>query len=131
MVKLEKEALVLCLDESNKLNVILKKHYDYEVEKNKSLEQELVESKVKLEKLSSIKPVVVSELIFELPKPNDDKVYIPPFKRNHKENANFAWLDKGKISCKVVIYNYVLCWLYSMTKSVVIALPLFLVFCGI
>ena len=129
MVKLEKEALVLCLDESNKLNVILKKHYDYEVEKNKSLEQELVESKVKLEKLSSIKPIVVSELVSELPKPNDDKVYIPPFKRNHKENANFAWLDKGKSSCKV--YNYVLCWFYSMTKSVVIALLLFLVFCGI
>ena len=33
--------------------------------------------------------------------------------------------------CKVAIYNYVLCWLYSMTKSVVIALILFLVFCGI
>ena len=33
--------------------------------------------------------------------------------------------------CKVVIYNYVLCWLYSMIKSVVIALILFLVFCGI
>jgi len=33
--------------------------------------------------------------------------------------------------CKVVIYNYVLCWFYSMTKSVVIALILFLVFCGI
>ena len=33
--------------------------------------------------------------------------------------------------CKVVIYNYVLCWLYSMTKTVVIALILFLVFCGI
>ena len=33
--------------------------------------------------------------------------------------------------CKVVIYNYVLCWLYFMTKSVVIALILFLVFCGI
>ena len=33
--------------------------------------------------------------------------------------------------CKVVIYNYVLCWLYSMTKSVVIALIFFLVFCGI
>ena len=32
---------------------------------------------------------------------------------------------------KVVIYNYVLCWLYSMTKNVVIALILFLVFCGI
>ena len=24
--------------------------------------------------------------------------------------------------CKIVIYNYVLCWLYSMTKSVVFAL---------
>ena len=34
-------------------------------------------------------------------------------------------------NCKVVIYNYILCWLYSMTKSVVIALILFLVFCGI
>ena len=33
--------------------------------------------------------------------------------------------------CKVMIYNYVLFWLYSMTKSVVIALILFLVFCGI
>jgi len=33
--------------------------------------------------------------------------------------------------CKVVIYNYVLCWLYSMKKSIVIALILFLVFCGI
>ena len=32
---------------------------------------------------------------------------------------------------KVVIYNYVLCWLYSMTKSVVIALILVLVFCEI
>ena len=33
--------------------------------------------------------------------------------------------------CKVVIYNYVLCWLYSMTESVVFALFLFLVFCVI
>ena len=33
--------------------------------------------------------------------------------------------------CKVVIYNYILCWLYSMTKNVVIALILFLVLCGI
>ena len=33
--------------------------------------------------------------------------------------------------CKVVIYNYILCWLYSMTKNVVIVLILFLVFCGI
>ena len=30
--------------------------------------------------------------------------------------------------CKVLIYNYDLCWLYSMAKCVVIALILFLVF---
>ena len=29
---------------------------------------------------------------------------------------------------KVVIYNYVLCWIYSRTKSVVFALILFLLF---
>jgi len=34
-------------------------------------------------------------------------------------------------SCKVLIYNYVLCWLYSMTKNIVIALIYFLVFSGI
>ena len=33
--------------------------------------------------------------------------------------------------CKVVIYNYVLCWHYSMIKSVVIALIYILVLCGI
>ena len=32
--------------------------------------------------------------------------------------------------CKVVIYNYILCWLYFMTKSVIIALIYFLVFLG-
>ena len=32
--------------------------------------------------------------------------------------------------CKVVIYNYVLCWLYSMTKSVVFALFCSLYFVG-
>ena len=39
-------------------------------------------------------------------------------------------IAKGR-DCKVVIYNYILCWFYSMTKSVVIALILFLVFYGI
>ena len=34
-------------------------------------------------------------------------------------------------SYKVLIYNYVLCWLYSMTKNIVIALIYFLVFSGI
>ena len=40
----------------------------------------------------------------------------------HKRVNNF---------CKVLIYNYVLWWLYSMTKSVVIALIFFIVFCEI
>ena len=31
-------------------------------------------------------------------KPKTEKVYIPPFKRNNKENAYFARLDKGKNS---------------------------------
>ena len=39
--------------------------------------------------------------------------------------------DLGGHECKVVSYNYVLCWLYSITKSIVIALILFFVFCGI
>ena len=45
-----------------------------------------------------------------------------------------CWLRGKEFSitrCKVMIYNYVLCWLYSMTKSVVIALIFFFVFCGI
>ena len=40
-VKLENELLGVCLDESNKLNVTLEKNFASEVEKNKSLEQEL------------------------------------------------------------------------------------------
>ena len=31
-------------------------------------------------------------------KPKDEKFYIPPFKRNLKEKAYFARLDKGKSS---------------------------------
>ena len=42
----------------------------------------------------------------------------------------FHKIVKGE-DCKVEIYNYVLCWLYSMTKSVVIALILLFIFCGI
>ena len=64
---------------------------------------------------------------------------------NYKQMAKVSKLEAmiglpklGKIEknicglcCKVVIYNYVLCWFYSMTKSVVIALILLLEFCGI
>ena len=82
-VKLENELLGVCLDESNKLNVTLKKNFAAEVEKNKSLEQELAKSKAKHDKLSSNKLAIVTELVSKPPKPNDDTVYIPTFKGNH------------------------------------------------
>ena len=47
------------------------------------------------------------------------------------QNEKGVPIVKIRSDCKVVIYNYVLCWLYSMTKSVIIALILLLVFCGI
>ena len=60
----------------------------------KSLEQEVA----KLKKLSCTKPVVddISESISLKPKASN--VYIPPFKRNHKEKAYVARLDKCKSS---------------------------------
>ena len=64
----------------------------------KSLEQELVESKAKIENLTSTKPTVDNRIVFVSLKPKIEKVYIPPFKRNNKENAYFARLDKGKSS---------------------------------
>ena len=62
----------------------------------KSLEQELVESKAKIESLTSTKPVVNNKSVSISLKPKTEKVYIPPFKRNNKEKAYFARLDKGK-----------------------------------
>ena len=64
----------------------------------KSLEQELVESKVKIENLTSTKPVVGNKSVSVSLKPKTEKVYIPPFKMNNKEKAYFARLDKGKSS---------------------------------
>ena len=64
----------------------------------KSLEQEFVESKAKIENLTSTKPAVDNKSIFVSFKPKTEKVYIPPFKRNNKEKAYFARLDKGKSS---------------------------------
>jgi len=50
--------------------------------------------------LSNTKLLVDNKFVYvSVPlKPKDDKVYIPPFKRNYKENAYFARLDKGKSS---------------------------------
>ena len=66
----------------------------------KSLEQKLAESEAKLENLSNTKLDVDNlSVSISIPrKPKDDRVYIPPFKRNNKEKAYFAWLDKGKSS---------------------------------
>ena len=64
----------------------------------KSLEQELVESKVKIENLTSTKPAIDNKSISVSLKPKVEKVYIPPFKRNNNEKAYFTRLDKGKSS---------------------------------
>ena len=64
----------------------------------KSLEQELVKSKAKIENLTSTKPAIDNKSISVSLKPKVEKVYIPPFKRNNNEKAYFTRLDKGKSS---------------------------------
>ena len=64
----------------------------------KSLEQELVESKTKIENFTSTKPVVDNRSVSVSLKSKTEKFYIPPFKRNNKEKAYFARLDKAKSS---------------------------------
>ena len=64
----------------------------------KSLEQELVESNAKIENLTCTKPAVDNRSVSASLKPKTEKVYIIPFKRNNKEKAYFARLDKGKSS---------------------------------
>ena len=58
LANLEKDELVVRLDESNKKNEFLRNQISSQDEKIKSLEQELVESKTKIENLTSTKPVV-------------------------------------------------------------------------
>ena len=86
------------LDECYKRNEFLLNLFSSQDEKMTSLEQKLAESEVKLENLSNTKLVVDNRSIFvSVPlKPKVDKIYFPPFKRNHKEKAYFARLDKGK-----------------------------------
>ena len=76
------------------------------------MEQELVESKAKIENLTSTKlavdnrsvavdnrsVAVDNKTVSVAFKPKTEKVYIPHFKRNNKEKAYFARLDKGKTS---------------------------------
>ena len=93
MANLEKEELVVRLDESNKKNKFLGNQISSQDEKMKSLEQELVESKAKIENLTSTILVVDNRSVSISLKPKTEKVYIPPFKRNDKEKAYFARLD--------------------------------------
>ena len=64
----------------------------------KSLEQELDESKAKIENLTCTKPAIDNRSVYVSLKLKIEKVYIPPFKRNNKERTYFARLDKGKSS---------------------------------
>ena len=60
-----------------------------QVDKIKSLEEQLVESKTEVENLTNAKLV----------EPNSKDFYIPPFKRNNEElKANIARIDKSKNS---------------------------------
>ena len=57
-VKLEKDDLIAKLDEANNLNENFKNQISSQVEKIKSLEEQLVEFKTEVEKLTSAKLVV-------------------------------------------------------------------------
>ena len=64
----------------------------HQVDKIKSLEEQLVEFKTKVENLTSAKLVVE-------PNSKEKDFFIPPFKRNNEElKANIVRIDKGKNS---------------------------------
>ena len=98
LANLEKDELVVRLNESNKKNEFLKNQISSQDEKMKSLEQESVESKTKIENLTCTKSAIDNRSVSVSLKPKTEKIYIPPFKRNNKEKAYFARLDKGKSS---------------------------------
>ena len=90
LANLEKEDLIVRLDESNKKNEFLRNQISSQAEKMKSLEQELVESKTKIENLTSTKPVVDNRSVYVSLKLKTEKVYIPPFKKNDNEKGLFC-----------------------------------------
>ena len=61
---------------------------------------------------------------------SNNKIIIKTLGKANMDHVEIGFKHNVSL-CKIVIYNYVLCWLYSIIKSVVIALILFLVFCGI
>ena len=91
-VKPEKDELIAKLDEANNLNEKFKNKISSQVDKIKSLEEQLVEFKTKVEKLTSVKLAIE-------PNSKEKDFYIPPFKRNNEElKANIVRIDKGKNS---------------------------------
>ena len=88
LANLEKDELIVRLDESNKKNEFLRNQFSSQDEKMKSLEQKLAEVEAKLENLSNTKLAIDNRSVFvSVPFMPKDKVYIPPFKKNHKEKA--------------------------------------------
>ena len=133
LANLEKEELVVRLDESNKNNEFLRNQISSQDKNMKSLEQELVKSKAKIENLNITKLTVDNRSVSVSLKPKTEKVYISHFKRNNKENAYFARLKKGKsfdVDAEVsklmskptvrVIINLFLCLLVTFVVLLVI-----------
>ena len=87
LANLEKDELIARLVESNEKYEFWRNQFSSQDKKMKSLEQKLTESEAKLENLSNTKFVVDNRFVsvFVPLKPKDEKVYIPPFKRNHKK----------------------------------------------
>ena len=90
LANLEKVELVIRLDESNKKNEFLRNQISSQDEKMKSLEQELVESKVKIGNLTCTKSAVDNRSDSVSLNPKTEKVYIPSFKRNNKKKCLFC-----------------------------------------
>jgi len=89
------------------------------------LEQKLAEAEAKLENLSNTKLVIDnrSVSVFVPVKPNN-KVYVPPFKRNHIEKAYFARLNKAKSSnVELKFLNLYLNLLLECIRNLFLCLP--------
>ena len=78
MANLEKEELIVRLDESNKKSDFLRNQISSQDEKMKNLEQELVKFKAKIKNLTSTKPTIDNRNVSISLKPKIEKVYIPP-----------------------------------------------------
>ena len=83
--------MIAKLDEANNLNENFKNQISSQVDKINSLEEQLVEFKTEVKKLTSAKLVE--------PNSKEKYFYVPPFERNNEElKANIARIDKGKQS---------------------------------